>query len=307
MFRTTLLLSTLVLAAPALASPEPADVIAADQIRSATPVTINGLPYQAGSGTRADVLVFDNTDLTRSVFSSGAQPNRAIDDGSFAGGPVSNPGAGLSPTVDKMRVSFRVLPAAGTTGFDMVVQFFDTLTPNASPVNTDFIAGFRVGYGAVAQGAYYTDLDLGANAITIPFGDDDWACEVLFLQPGTDTLMATGQITVLFQGSGDNTRMVPAAGASEDVYWRDSNNNGTYDDPTDARTFTGDFNEAIFFINMSANLGCAGDWNGDTSVDDFDFFDFLNDFNNNNADFNGDTSTDDFDFFDFMNAFNTPC
>ncbi|MBL8763382.1 MAG: hypothetical protein JNM07_03840 [Phycisphaerae bacterium] len=55
--------------------------------------------------------------------------------------------------------------------------------------------------------------------------------------------------------------------------------------------------------------GCAGDYNADTSVDDFDFFDFLNDFNANNsaADVNGDTSVDDFDFFDFLNAFGTPC
>ncbi|MBL8764595.1 MAG: matrixin family metalloprotease [Phycisphaerae bacterium] len=54
---------------------------------------------------------------------------------------------------------------------------------------------------------------------------------------------------------------------------------------------------------------CKADYNGDTSVDDFDFFDFLNDFNANAiaADYNGDTSVDDFDFFDFLNDFNTPC
>ncbi|MBL8765316.1 MAG: hypothetical protein JNM07_13715 [Phycisphaerae bacterium] len=49
---------------------------------------------------------------------------------------------------------------------------------------------------------------------------------------------------------------------------------------------------------------CPADFNGDTSVDDFDFFDFLNAFNANNAsaDFNGDTAVDDFDYFDFLNA-----
>ncbi|MBL8763505.1 MAG: hypothetical protein JNM07_04465 [Phycisphaerae bacterium] len=54
---------------------------------------------------------------------------------------------------------------------------------------------------------------------------------------------------------------------------------------------------------------CPGDFNGDTSVDDFDLFDFLNAFNANQgaADFNGDTSVDDFDLFDFLNAFGTPC
>ncbi|MBL8765351.1 MAG: hypothetical protein JNM07_13900 [Phycisphaerae bacterium] len=54
---------------------------------------------------------------------------------------------------------------------------------------------------------------------------------------------------------------------------------------------------------------CAADFNGDTSVDDFDFFDFLNAFNANDisADFNADTSVDDFDYFDFLNAFFGGC
>ncbi|MBL8765015.1 MAG: hypothetical protein JNM07_12170 [Phycisphaerae bacterium] len=54
---------------------------------------------------------------------------------------------------------------------------------------------------------------------------------------------------------------------------------------------------------------CPGDYNHDGVVDDFDFFDFLNDFfaNSMAADVNGDTSVDDFDYFDFLNALNTPC
>ncbi|MBL8764060.1 MAG: hypothetical protein JNM07_07310 [Phycisphaerae bacterium] len=54
---------------------------------------------------------------------------------------------------------------------------------------------------------------------------------------------------------------------------------------------------------------CPADFNADGSVDDFDYFDFLNALNSVSpaADFNGDTSVDDFDYFDFLNAFNTPC
>ncbi|MBL8762659.1 MAG: hypothetical protein JNM07_00130 [Phycisphaerae bacterium] len=60
------------------------------------------------------------------------------------------------------------------------------------------------------------------------------------------------------------------------------------------------------FLVTRFDCSCPGDFNGDTSVDDFDFFDFLNAFNaqQGSADFNGDTSIDDFDFFDFLNAFN---
>ncbi|MBL8763845.1 MAG: endonuclease/exonuclease/phosphatase family protein [Phycisphaerae bacterium] len=54
-------------------------------------------------------------------------------------------------------------------------------------------------------------------------------------------------------------------------------------------------------------LRCPADWNLDGSVDDFDFFDFLNDFAANSADYNNDGSTDDFDFFDFLNDFAAPC
>ncbi|MBL8764791.1 MAG: proprotein convertase P-domain-containing protein [Phycisphaerae bacterium] len=62
-------------------------------------------------------------------------------------------------------------------------------------------------------------------------------------------------------------------------------------------------------VQITALQVCRVDYNGDTSVDDFDFFDFLNDFNANNsaADYNGDTSVDDFDFFDFLNDFNIGC
>jgi hypothetical protein len=38
-----------------------------------------------------------------------------------------------------------------------------------------------------------------------------------------------------------------------------------------------------------------------------DFFDFLNDFFNNNADFNHSGSTNSQDFFDFLNCFFAGC
>ncbi|MBL8764952.1 MAG: hypothetical protein JNM07_11845 [Phycisphaerae bacterium] len=57
------------------------------------------------------------------------------------------------------------------------------------------------------------------------------------------------------------------------------------------------------------HLNCPSDFNGDTTVDDFDYFDFLNAFNTGGpgADFNGDTAVDDFDYFEFLNAFEAGC
>ncbi|MBL8763844.1 MAG: hypothetical protein JNM07_06205 [Phycisphaerae bacterium] len=79
----------------------------------------------------------------------------------------------------------------------------------------------------------------------------------------------------------------------------DTNNDGDYDTALGDQSY-----QALMFIGGSF---CKADWNGDGSVDDFDFFDFLNDLNLGTADYNGDTSTDDFDFFDFLNDFNAGC
>ncbi|MBL8763926.1 MAG: pre-peptidase C-terminal domain-containing protein [Phycisphaerae bacterium] len=54
---------------------------------------------------------------------------------------------------------------------------------------------------------------------------------------------------------------------------------------------------------------CVADFDGDTVVDDQDFFTFMNAFNNGtqSADVNEDNVIDDFDFFDFINAFFQGC
>ncbi|MBL8764198.1 MAG: hypothetical protein JNM07_08005 [Phycisphaerae bacterium] len=56
-------------------------------------------------------------------------------------------------------------------------------------------------------------------------------------------------------------------------------------------------------------VSCPADFNHDGSVDDFDYFDFLNAFNSNQAaaDYNKDGTIDDFDYFDFLNDLNIGC
>jgi aminopeptidase N len=57
------------------------------------------------------------------------------------------------------------------------------------------------------------------------------------------------------------------------------------------------------------NVTCAADVNNDDAVDLADFFQFLNDFDQNlmSADINGDTVVDLADFFGFLNAFDANC
>ena len=60
----------------------------------------------------------------------------------------------------------------------------------------------------------------------------------------------------------------------------------------------------------AANLVvCLADFNGDSSIDFFDYLDFVQAFANNSpsADFNADAIVDFFDYLDFMQAFSTGC
>ena len=60
---------------------------------------------------------------------------------------------------------------------------------------------------------------------------------------------------------------------------------------------------------IAAITFCSADFNGDGSVDFFDYLDFVDVFSSGSpsADFNGDTSIDFFDYLDFVDAFSAGC
>ncbi|MBU6412050.1 MAG: hypothetical protein KGS45_01130 [Planctomycetes bacterium] len=62
-------------------------------------------------------------------------------------------------------------------------------------------------------------------------------------------------------------------------------------------------------IPSNGSVSCPADFNGDTTIDFFDYLDFVAAFSSNapGADFNADTTIDFFDYLDFVAAFSSPC
>ena len=205
----------------AFAAPVMADIL------SDTPQLITGTVAGGGGIVPRSPLVYDNTQ--GALFSTGSSPrSHECDDGSF--GPQ-----GGAQTIDAINVGFVV--ATANTAFDIVVGFYSTMTANASPVNSGFVAGFRISEPAtLAAGAYQTGLlsvtpfalPAGSGGSSTPFGN--WGFEYYFLAPGSSSVVSTAA-TGLFAGGPQ------ALGSSANVYWRDANSNFNCEDPGEERSF----------------------------------------------------------------------
>lgn len=216
-----------------------------------------------GSGGIAGPTVYyDNTATPYGyVFSSGAAPRRAMDDIVLAGG--------AGAYTDTHTVGW---VASLAEDFDMYVQFFDNISlTTADPVNSGFISGYFFEVRGVPAGAWYTILDVGSiGGVTFP--DDNFGMEHLWFEPGSTTTLSNNG-TAMFPVTGAG----PVVGTSEDVYFRDADNNGRYNNPPDGRFFGGPPYLANFFAALAGSGGvcCPSDSNCDGSVNGFDIDGFI--------------------------------
>lgn len=182
------------------------------------------------AGAASAAVVYDNT--SGPYFSSGTNPPRALDDGAF---DPANP----TPTaVDAVETAFVIL-GQGPADVYMEVTFYDTIQAG-NPQNIDPLGGFVLPLLGYDPGFYSTgDLVLDSPIV---FPDNDWAVDIVF-KDAAGALSNRG--SVVFSGGG------VTVGSSQDVYWRDANGNGQYDD-TDARYFGGTAgNLANFYLKMN--------------------------------------------------------
>lgn len=130
----------------------------------------------------------------------------------------------------------------------IVIDFWDTLNRNTTPVNTNWLGGVIVDFGVVPVGGWISaDLELPQ---VIQFPDDDWGVQMRFLRllsPPTwstvaHTLFANGGPTV---GSNDHT-----------IFWWDANNDGVFAS-TEAYKFS-DPNKSQFYFWIAASAVPSG-------------------------------------------------
>jgi len=286
-----------------------------------------------GSGTinRAISDVYLNNEGP--FFSTGAATrSHTLDDGNFTGFDAAHsPGAGGNLNVTNIQFSFVCTAApAGGAGFSMTTVFYDTVDgANATNVAQGFLGGIIWNFNQPAAGFYYTTGIIDITPVIaggIHFPDDDWGYENMFMTLGGTPSGYPGNkevgCTSTFAGGSPNSGGFEGAliGFSDDIYARDTQPDGVFTggtanggvEPNEFRFFGGAPNYASFWLELQAEVvtGCPADFDGDGTVDFFDYDAFVICFEDpacTRADFDGDGSTDFFDYDAFVVAFETPC
>lgn len=170
---------------------------------------------------RAQTTFFDNLTGITSGFTSSVRPTNVLDVFTLSTSNVR---------ITSFQFLFSV-PTGGSTGFTSTVNFWNTVNPAATPVNSGSLGGFVLNFGAIAAGLYLSNaVDLSGlpgGGIVIP--DNDFGIQIQFSDatPGN----TADNITIGFTNN-----PVTTGTGSPDVFWRDADNNGQFD-PSDARAF----------------------------------------------------------------------
>lgn len=195
-------------------------------------------------------LVYNNIPATGGYFTSSLRPKMIADDFDIAA-----VGANWPAQINGLNLTYSTA-AAGS--FDILVDFFRDIDFSGTTSNIfgtqSPVASYRVAINASGAGLFQTGLmSLGAG-FTLPAISDyslyNHGIRIRFVDTGTTTLSTSAaNPTAAFQGNYPLT-----LGNSENVYWRDADNNGILSG-SDARSFaaTGTATQANYAFQLGAS------------------------------------------------------
>ncbi len=176
------------------------------------PVSFAGTAHPLSEGIMGAVrsLQYQNVPVgAETVFTTGSSPRTSGgDDVTLAGSNV---------LLTSMRFGFST--SGVQPNFDARIRLWDTIDV-AGNFGGSLLADVRVSFTGVAAGTFLSNpIDLTSlvgGGATVP--DNNFGFQISFLNPGTTALVPSDRVTYLFDGTGVNM------GWSDDVYWRDVNN-----------------------------------------------------------------------------------
>jgi hypothetical protein len=161
-------------------------------------------------------------------------------------------------------------------------------------------------YRCVITGPSTCSITSDAATLTVnenvAISDQPDAVTVNTGEPASFTVVATGT-SPAYQWQKDGSDISGATGATYNIAA------ATLDDAGEYRVVVSNSCGSLPSDAVLLTVNCAADFNGDQTVDFFDYLDFAQSFANEeeSADFNGDNQVDFFDYLDFVQAFEQPC
>ena len=219
-----------------------------------------------GQVSASEAVLYDNTPVgAEQVFTTTSAPR--------TGGADEALFSGVGGLLTSLQFGYSVA-AGGPAAFDARVRFFDDINLTAGAGTPQFlnqVGQITVPFTAQTAGAFITNsitltgqpgggVSVTANPVTIGVPNvTDVYVQVDFFQPGTTTPVANNAVTYLFDTTGVNagyTFASPQAGgtgaATEEVYWRDANGNGTIEGD-ESRGFAAP-TRANFVLKLEGNV-----------------------------------------------------